>query len=291
MRSSHYRRMPSAGRLAACLAMLVAAPAYAQPARCRVTIVLAPEGVRQEIEAWVAAEPRCERELEVRVVPTDTGLYLSARDPDGRVRERVVPDAQSAAVLVVSWMADDSLGPTLPVGAPAPSPPEVMIPPSVADEAAPAVLGARYEPPEHRTLSVGLIGGERNHGLRGQIDLLDHGRWVFGAGGGWARDGSRDEDTAAAQARLFVGIRYSAGRLAMRAQMGVGVDFVHDRMEDVASGQMPHPDHVARAFELGLLGSMRLTDAWGLVGGPVLHAREDQPEPGLSLLLGVMRRL
>src|SRR5213075_54522 len=65
-----------------------------------------------EIESWVRAEPRCERELVVRVMPTDDGmLYLTATDQRGHVRERVIPDAQSAAVLVVSWMADDSIGP------------------------------------------------------------------------------------------------------------------------------------------------------------------------------------
>src|SRR5688572_26737906 len=98
----------------------VAGTAAAQPVTrpehdpCNVTIAVAPAEVRAEIEAWVRAEPRCERELEVRVLPADEGLYLQARSRDGRVRERVVPDAQSAAVLVVSWMADDSLGPTYP---------------------------------------------------------------------------------------------------------------------------------------------------------------------------------
>lgn len=91
------------------------APAWAQAApapadrACRVTIAEAPGDVRAEIEAWVRAEPRCRRELEVRVVAAAGGLHLRAREPDGHVRERIVPDAQSAAVLVVSWMADDSI--------------------------------------------------------------------------------------------------------------------------------------------------------------------------------------
>src|SRR5262249_45669644 len=79
---------------------------------CKVTVAFAPDEVRAEVEAWVRAEPRCERELVVRVTPTEDGLYLTATDLKGHVRERVVPDAQSAAVLVVSWMADDSIGPT-----------------------------------------------------------------------------------------------------------------------------------------------------------------------------------
>ena len=70
---------------------IAAAQPITQPAEttepCRVVVVLAPPDVRAEIEAWVKAEPRCVRELEVRVVPTRDGLYLSASDREGHVRE------------------------------------------------------------------------------------------------------------------------------------------------------------------------------------------------------------
>ncbi len=96
-----------------------ASPARAQPQprRCEVTIVRAPDEARAVIEGWVRAEPRCTTSLELRVVPTEGGLYLFARDDGGRIHERVVPDAQSAGVLVASWIADDRL---TPPGAPAP---------------------------------------------------------------------------------------------------------------------------------------------------------------------------
>src|SRR5262249_28581431 len=42
-------------------------------------------------------------------IPTDGGLYLFALDEHGRIRERIVPDAQSAGVLVASWVADDTM--------------------------------------------------------------------------------------------------------------------------------------------------------------------------------------
>lgn len=75
---------------------------------CKVRVIEAPPVVRKEVERWVAAEPRCVHQLDVRVEATAAGLHLIAVDSAGRIRERVIPDPQSAAVLVVSWMADDS---------------------------------------------------------------------------------------------------------------------------------------------------------------------------------------
>src|SRR5258705_9803430 len=83
--------------------------AAAQPGVCNVSIVRAPDAVREVVEGWVRAEPRCSGELEVRIVPTDGGYYLFARDGAGRIRERVVPDPQSAGVLIASWAAADSI--------------------------------------------------------------------------------------------------------------------------------------------------------------------------------------
>jgi hypothetical protein len=91
--------------------------------RCTVTIVRAPERVRREVEKWVSAEPRCSNSIELRVVTTDGGLYLVARDDRGRIRERIVPDAQSVGVLVASWVADDApFWPSQPSPAPVASP-------------------------------------------------------------------------------------------------------------------------------------------------------------------------
>ncbi|MEJ7604318.1 MAG: hypothetical protein WKG01_41040, partial [Kofleriaceae bacterium] len=58
-----------------CSTSLLPALAGAQPViapdRCDVTIARAPDDVREVIESWVRAEPRCSVALEVRVVPTD----------------------------------------------------------------------------------------------------------------------------------------------------------------------------------------------------------------------------
>jgi hypothetical protein len=118
-------------RVIALVAVFPLLPVFAEPApapareRCSVTIVRAPERVRREVERWVSAEPRCSRSLELRVVPTEGGLYLLARDDRGLIRERLVPDAQSVGVLVASWVADDAPfqpGPRRAGPAPEPTP-------------------------------------------------------------------------------------------------------------------------------------------------------------------------
>ncbi len=79
-------------RVALCIVLLLAAtaPAVARPGTCQVVVARAPVEVRAEIERWVAAEPHCVRSI-------DRGL----------TRERMVPDASTAGVLVASWMADE----------------------------------------------------------------------------------------------------------------------------------------------------------------------------------------
>jgi len=134
------------------LAHAAIAQPVTRPSRCEVTIVdapgaHAPEVVREVIEEWVRAEPRCTTTLEVRVVPTDGGLYLLARDGSGRLQERLVPDAQSAGALVASWVADDSIEP------PAPPPVAVNVNVDVQIDATPrddAQVAVRATPIPHR---------------------------------------------------------------------------------------------------------------------------------------------
>src|ERR1041385_1493991 len=85
------------------------APPVTSAGACEVAIVRAPPEVRRAIESWVHNEASCKIALDVRVIPTADGLYLLARESTGGVHERVVPDAQSAGVLVASWVADASL--------------------------------------------------------------------------------------------------------------------------------------------------------------------------------------
>src|SRR5687767_12649169 len=85
------------------------------PGECIVTVIRAPSEVRAEIDKWVGAEQACKTTLEVRVLATDGGYYLWARDSFGREHERIVPDAQTAGVLVASWVADDSYVVAIPI--------------------------------------------------------------------------------------------------------------------------------------------------------------------------------
>jgi hypothetical protein len=188
------------------------------------------------------------------------------------VRERVVPDAQSAAVLVVSWMADDSLGPTFPE--PVAIAREALPITAIHDDEVPdaVALGApglsramraRERAGSKRWLSLGLIGSrDTGGGFRGQLDLLAHESFTVGVGGGWrgreGRDGM-DGREGTGQLRVFVGTSYSRGRVSLRAQVGV-------------------------------FANVRLTDRWGLIGGPVVETSFDD-RPTKSVFLGVRRGL
>lgn len=138
---------------ASMLVLAAAAPVAAQPATpttCAVTIARAPDDVRQVVEAWVAAERRCSTALEVRIVATEGGYYLLARDEHGRVRERIVPDAQSAGVLVASWVADDAMpapaAPSMPAPPAAPMAPAPVAPAPVAAAPVAPVASAPVAP-------------------------------------------------------------------------------------------------------------------------------------------------
>ena len=277
----HLRMVRFAILVCATAGVTVAQP-VTRPEPCKVTIVVAPAEVREEIEDWVQAEPRCERELEVRVVPTDDGLYLQARDPSGRVRERVVPDSQSAAVLVVSWMADDSIAPTLPT---AEDHAAVLQPPAIemSDAELPVELHASA-PRRHAatSLSVGaLVASGRHVGMRGQLDLLAHHRWTLGVAGGWIPD-------RGGQARVVLGVAHSFGRLSLRAQLGLGVD-VRAGDDRMAAYEPMQRDRVAPAAELGILASLRLGKTWGVIGGPLVDATREHA--ALSLFFGVRHGL
>jgi hypothetical protein len=179
----------------------VTAPA-AEQRPCEVLVLRAPYDVRKAIEAWVAQEAACSTSLEVRVVPSEGGLYLLAREPNGRIHERLVPDAQSAGVLIASWMANDSVAPVLSRDLPPPPPrpsahispllsPEVVTaPPHIAPVISPAIrvvdtgelaspsLASASKPRDNDYgdlwLSAGvtaMLNGASGARVRGELDL------------------------------------------------------------------------------------------------------------------------
>jgi len=292
---------------------LTSSTALAQPVTrpehdpCAVTIVVAPDDARREIEAWVRAEPRCERQLEVRVVPTEDGLYLSARDAEGRVRERIVPDARAAAVLVVSWMADDSLGPELPTPVeqrPASPPSAAAVRAELDDELPGEALSQQLDAGIHyrgqkktHWLSLGALATQHGGlGIRTQLDLIHVDRYTLGIAAGWRQIGDRSSEDGVTQGRIVAGATETFGRISLRAQLGLGLDVATqaDRM-----GTRDLMDPVSRdggrsivpVAEAGVLATLRVTDAWGLVGGPVIEATTRDATPHLSVVIGITRGL
>ena len=157
---------------AACLA--VSGVATAEP--CQVTIARVPAELRATIDDALSAEPHCRVALELRIVATEGGYYMLARDLHGRTRERIVPDAASAATLVASWAADDEIDATddrAPVRVAA-------VPPAGAPE--PVVAASTALEPRSSGPFITLYGviGPYGGGLRADLDVLHRGRWALG---------------------------------------------------------------------------------------------------------------
>ena len=180
--------MRIAASLAIALGLAASPTARADHRGCEVSFVRAPDEVRLIIEKWLAAEPRCSGTIELRVVETESGsLYLIAQRPDGRIHEREVPDAQSAGVLVASWVADDWTSTpsdeveSAPAVGPVPASPVVDPPVIVAAVPARARTTGRW-------LTVGGMlqtEGEGGFGARFELDLLGgrSAKWTLGVAG------------------------------------------------------------------------------------------------------------
>jgi hypothetical protein len=184
------------------IVLALAGAAYGDPSHpCAVHVARAPAQIRAEIERWLAGESSCNVALEVRVVATDGGYYLLARDVRGRVRERIVPDGASAGVLVASWASDDQLGDDVP-------PPNVARPAAIDKDgdddddagsdaapvpdahAEPAITASIDVPKPHddwpqpsKWLRVDLLvssAGIAGSGLRAEADVLQLHGWTAG---------------------------------------------------------------------------------------------------------------
>jgi hypothetical protein len=280
-----------------CVAPAAGAQPVTSPSRCEVTFARAPDDVRAVIETWVRAESRCSTTLEVRVVPTEGGLYLMARDGQGRVRERVVPDAQSAGVLVASWVADDApapsgtppggpVGPGAPVDAPSASvelaPPQRERGPELtAPGATPAIVLQTAPAPRVRTrwLSLGgmtQVGGSGGGGVRGELDLASRGRWSVGAtvsasetdlvlagfsGAGFVH--TRDLQAVATLARTSSWDHW-------QLRLAVGAGLVRTAADGFVDGQSIAATGVFPTAELSALATRKLGTTWGVAAGPIL---------------------
>lgn len=272
---------------------LIATPAAGQPVTqprsCKVTISRAPDPVREVVEAWVRSEAHCSVALDVRIVPTDGGLYLLAQDERGRVRERIVPDAQTAGVLVASWIADDN-APPADSQAPAPAPPPVAAPvpaPTRAESItppglAPMAIGTAVPvaaPAHSKWGSVGALvsmTGGGGGGVRGEIDVWNRGRWFIGGAASLAENqrtmysayGTGYFTARDLKAMAYVSRTWSRGRWQLRPTTGVGVirteGLVYDGNTTFYSVAGTFP-----TVDLSLMLSRELGSQWAVFTGPL----------------------
>lgn len=284
--------------------VIAASSASAQPitapTACTVSIVRAPDDVRATVEAWVGAEPRCNTALELRIVPTEGGLYLLAIDDRGRIRERIVPDATSAGVLVSSWAADDTMYvPPPPVQAPAPPPPppvqqpapqyESLMPPG---EPAPVVMPRSTKHQLSKWISAGLLLEPANDGggLRADADLYTRQRYSLGLAisstvieiplaSGEGELTVRDIKLMATAAHTW-----QSGRWFLRAALGVGA--VKSKASALLSSYGgPYTFIDGEGWfvtgELGGSAGLELGRNWALHVGPSLsiHSQRYEEEP------------
>lgn len=257
--------------------------------RCEVTFVRAPDDVRLVIEKWLAAEPRCTGAIELRVVATDTGgYYLVAQRPDGRIHEREVPDANSAGVLVASWVADDWTSEYERTEEPIQAPVETATsaPGLVAAVPVPAPRAPR--PARNRWATLGLMLGvdpDKDGGFHLDIDLIQRGAWTFGVDGEYTEsayydlNGGMSEMHASdwrvlAQASRIIRL---GERSFLAASFGFGIVHTERTAMNLGGawdyGQGTSEDPVA---DLGLTISRELGNSWALTTGPKLTFQDQE---------------
>lgn len=275
------------------------------PQPCSVNIARAPDDVRAVIEMWVRAEHKCTNTVEVRVVPTEGGLYLFARDPQGFVRERIVPDAQSAGVLVASWIADDSFAPIVIA---TPQPPPAMAEPTLDEllvlPRAPGQFGIapgirakadvrRERPPIPIGVTAGAFTGEGHRGGRVDLELglKRRSRGLAGAvvtaslgvAESWFHDSSASSFASinASEVRIGAGLGWiwSTRTWKLHARAGLvgrlliatdGLMSIDGQPWSDLSEHQRGPGAVYGG-EASLLVSRRLGEHWGVFAGPILE--------------------
>lgn len=303
------------------VALLVTAAAASRAAAqeaptCPVEILRAPPEVQPVIEEWVRAERVCGPALKVRVVPTVGGLYVLAEDANGRVRERVVPDATTAAVLIASWAADDA-APAAPLTPPAPpsaapgtaiamEPPVPPAPPPAPPAPPPAPPSM---PPSSVVLVDGGSGGRRgsrsldvgvvvtanadtlSSGVKVGVDLATRFGLRLGVAGAYARTAYpfygyytyAPERVLVHDLRLTgrAALERATGRWSGRLELGLGVVVSSLTTMDAgsASGAAPYG-------ELGVTLGYQVSSNWRLRGGPVFTLSAQTIQGGVALSRG-----
>ena len=281
----------------------IAAPLHADP--CAVQIARAPDEIRAEIERWLAREASCNVALEVRVVPTEGGYYLLARDDHGRVRERVVPDGASAGVLIASWANDDELDDDHPDGdEPAPVATTTDAGSDDADDwgddpappaKRPAIVAraAVARPSSAPWLRIGIVdtvNGGGGGGVRADVDVWQRGDWAIGFAAGltYGRPmlpielGNADAEMTDVNDYEIDALAYVARTshatswLYWRGALAIGVHYTAMELPGLIFGDSGAEDASALAMrptlQASLLAGARLGDGWAFELGLLLAA-------------------
>jgi len=229
----------------------------------------------------------------VRVVETDGGYYLLARDRAGRVHERIVPDAQSAGVLVASWAADDApppaAEPTPPPAAFAPDSTVIEIVGQLVVDApglAPMVdriVPTAAAPSRHATRWLTLGGVYRveqggGGGVRADLDLFAVGQWTLGIAAAGSRSYSNFnfdfEGFGTLQTddiRALATVARTTRRGAWDLRIGGGAGVVRTNAVGYTTGGTYTAKDASLAIEGSVLLSRRLGERTAFAIGPVVN--------------------
>jgi hypothetical protein len=194
--------------------------------------------------------------LAVWVIATLEGLAITASDGRGHTFERVAPDVETAAALIASWAAEDTL-------------PQVTMPElgSHADQ-----IVVRATPPEphlHAAFAGAMIG--RELGARVETELYVRGPWRIGvAASGTA--GTLLTYTAEQDVRAFetFGVTTSLGGFGVRAALGIGLQITSLRLANMPGGEgqtIASGRNTLLATEASVLVRRALTDRWAVAVG------------------------
>jgi hypothetical protein len=275
--------------------ILVAAPAVAQPvtspSACSVDLVRAPDDVRAVIDAWLAHARHCSLALEVRVVPTEHGLYVVATDDRGTLRDRVVPDAQTAGALIASWADDGQPAPVATIDVHA----EVDLTPFTAT-GGPTPIATNVDAmatqprssPHHWVGEYVLFGGGSTafHGLRGEVDVLRGEAWTAGVAFTIAQDKQQASSDTMTEtltlsdlgATLYLAHAMRVGGWELRPAIGAGVTYTRafDFTQPVSLTDARDFNRVSPIAEVSLLGSHALVGNLGVSIGALVIAYGQQ---------------
>jgi hypothetical protein len=299
-------------------AVITVASARADAAPCSVSIVRAPEDVRQVIEAWIRTEPSCSTTLEVRVIPTDTGLYVLARAGDGTEHERVVPDPATVGLLVASWSADPApvplavttrAEPASTASTPPPGRPSTERPPIASPEPSPVVQATWNAPGLVLGATTGVL--HEAFGLRCELDVFSVSNWIVGATvartAAWTWvDGMYAGEAKTYETQVLARASHTLSLGGWQLRLGAGIGALHVFLAD---GNVPwmgpsrlEGEELLLASEVSGLLVYPVSSRWAVTGGMVLGLRDGtltsdfsaiviDLEPQLTAFGGLQHRL